>query len=121
MGDGELKPRVMVVDNEPIIADTLVMILNQNGFEARAAYSGEQAIEMALSVHPSVLITDVILSGVNGIDTGIQVRRLLPSIRILLMSGQTVAGELLERAQAQGHEFEILAKPVHPSELLAKL
>ena len=46
---------------------------------------------------------------------------MLPNCKILLISGQAATADLLERARAQGHEFEILAKPVHPTDLLAKL
>jgi hypothetical protein len=45
----------------------------------------------------------------------------LPSCKILLFSGQAATADLLEKARMEGHEFEILAKPVHPTDLLAKL
>ncbi len=79
------KPKVLVADDERVIADTLTMILNQSGFrEARAAYSGEKAVEMAPTFAPDMLISDVIMADLNGIDAAIQVRALLPSIKILL-------------------------------------
>jgi len=54
----ELNPKILVADGEHIIADTLVMILNHSGFDARAAYSGETAAELlAKPVHPMTLIT----------------------------------------------------------------
>jgi hypothetical protein len=49
------------------------------------------------------------------------VRQSVPGCKILLFSGQAATADLLETARAQGHEFEILAKPVHPQDLLAKL
>ena len=49
------------------------------------------------------------------------VKALLPRIKILLFSGQAATADLLEKARAQGYEFEILAKPVHPQDLLTKL
>jgi CheY-like chemotaxis protein len=115
------KPKVLVVDDERVIADTLAMILNQSGFEARATYSGEKAIELAASFRPAMLISDVIMADLNGIDTAIQIRSLLPTIKILLFSGQAATADLLEKARAQGYEFDILAKPVHPQDLLRKL
>ena len=57
---------VLVADDERVIADTLAMILNQSGFEARAVYSGERALEIALEFKPDMLISDVIMSGMNG-------------------------------------------------------
>lgn len=115
------KPRVLVADDEQVIANTLVIILNQAGFEARAVYSGEKAIDMLDSFQPDMLISDVIMTGMTGIEAAIEVRNRLPKCKILLFSGQAATADLLERARAQGHEFEILAKPVHPTDLLAKL
>jgi DNA-binding response OmpR family regulator len=97
------------------------MILNQSGFEARAVYSGERALELAVSFSPDMLISDVIMGDLNGIDTAIQMRALLPKIKILLFSGQAATADLLEKARTHGYEFEILAKPVHPQDLLTRL
>jgi CheY-like chemotaxis protein len=121
MPENSQKPKVLVADDERVIADTLAMILNQSGFEAKAVYSGEKALEIAASFAPDMLISDVIMADLNGIDAAIQVRALLPKIKILLFSGQAATADLLEKARAQGYEFEILAKPVHPQDLLNKL
>lgn len=115
------KRRVIVMDDEQVIANTLAIILNQAGFEARAVFSGEQAIELLESFQPEMLIADVVMPGMPGIEAAIVIRNKLPKCNILLFSGQAATAELLEKARTQGHEFEILAKPVHPSDLLAKL
>ncbi|HEV2324817.1 MAG TPA: response regulator [Terracidiphilus sp.] len=115
------KPKVLVADDERVIADTLTMILNQSGFDARAVYSGEKALELAPTFVPDMLISDVIMADLNGIDAAIRIRALLPSIKILLFSGQAATADLLEKARTQGYEFEILAKPVHPQDLLTRL
>jgi len=121
MPEKNAKPKVLVADDERVIADTLAMILNQSGFQARAAYSGEGALELASTFEPDMLISDVIMDDLNGIDAAIRIRELLPRIKILLFSGQAATADLLEKARAQGYEFEILAKPVHPQDLLNKL
>ena len=115
------KPRVLVADDEQVIANTLAIILNQAGFEAKAVYSGENALETIDEFQPNMLISDVIMTGMTGIEAAIQVRAKLPGCKILLFSGQAATADLLEKARAHGHEFEILAKPVHPTDLLAKL
>ncbi|SEC51856.1 response regulator [Terriglobus roseus] len=121
MTTSSTKPRVLVADDEQVIANTLAIILNQAGFEARAVYSGENAVECLDEFQPNMLISDVIMTGMTGIEAAIKVRAKLPSCKILLFSGQAATADLLEKARAQGHEFEILAKPVHPTDLLAKL
>jgi CheY-like chemotaxis protein len=115
------KPKVLVADDERVIADTLAMILNQSGFEARAVYSGEKALELASTYKPDMLISDVIMADLNGIDAAIRIRGLLPEIKILLFSGQAATADLLEKARQNGYEFDILAKPVHPQDLLTRL
>jgi CheY-like chemotaxis protein len=121
MPDKTVKPKVLVADDERVIADTLAMILNQSGFEARAVYSGESALEVVPVFEPDMLISDVIMADLNGIDAAIRIRALLPRIKILLFSGQAATSDLLEKARTRGYEFEILAKPVHPQDLLNKL
>jgi CheY-like chemotaxis protein len=115
------RPRVLVVDDERVIADTLSIILNQNGYDASAVYSGVAAVDRAREIKPELVISDVIMQDMNGIEAAIRIREILPGCKILLFSGQAATADLLERARAQGHEFEILAKPVHPQDLLAKL
>jgi CheY-like chemotaxis protein len=115
------KPRVLIADDEQVIANTLAIILNQSGFEARAVFSGESAIEALDTFEPNMLISDVIMAGMTGIEAAIKVRSRLPQCKILLFSGQAATADLLEKAREEGHEFEILAKPVHPTDLLAKL
>ena len=121
MPENPAKPKVLVADDERVIADTLAIILNQSGFDATAVYSGEKAVETAQILRPDMLISDVIMTDLNGIDAAIKIREMLPSCKILLFSGQAATADLLDRAQGQGHQFEILAKPVHPQDLLAKL
>ena len=121
MPETTTKPKVLVADDERVIADTLAMILNQSGFDARAVYSGEKALELAPTFEPDMLISDVIMADLNGIDAAIRIRALLPSIKVLLFSGQAATADLLEKARAQGSEFEILAKPVHPQDLVNRL
>jgi len=121
MSQNSSKPKVLVADDERVIADTLAMILNQSGFEARAVYSGEKALEEATTFQPNMLISDVIMADLNGIDAAIRIREILPAIKILLFSGQAATADLLEKARTEGYEFEILAKPVHPQDLLSRL
>lgn len=110
--------RVLIVDDEHMIANTLAQILNASGFEAKAVFSGENAVEEAVAFEPEILLTDVIMRGISGIDVALQVSKSLPDCRVLLFSGQASTADLLEKAKAQGYRYEIIAKPIHPKELL---
>ena len=115
--DGNLL--VLIVDDEERIADTLSLILNQSGFDARAAYSGETAMALARAVKPDVLISDIFMDGITGIALALQVNKELPDCRILLYSGQSVTTDLLQ--SADGHQFDFLSKPVHPQAHINRL
>jgi CheY-like chemotaxis protein len=115
------RPKVLVADDERMIADTLRTILNQNGFDAASAYDGQDAIDMARVWPPNILLTDVIMPNVNGIEAAIQITRMIPACRVLLFSGDAGTPDLRHDAQARGHRFQLLVKPLHPEELLAIL
>lgn len=122
MTETKARPRVLVVDDERVIADTLAIILKQAGFDASPVYTGAEAVELARSVKPDLIISDVIMPpGIDGIEAAILIREFLPNCKILLFSGQAATKDLLDNAHARGYDFDILAKPVHPKELLAKL
>jgi DNA-binding response OmpR family regulator len=120
-GDEAYRPVVLVVDDERVIADTLTAIFNSSGYTAFAAYDAKSAIELATLIPPELLISDVVMPGMNGIDLAITIESLLPGCRILLFSGQASTVDLLASARAMGHDFTTLTKPVHPSELLKRV
>ena len=118
--DGK-KRKVLIVDDEQVIADTLVEILNDSGFQATAFYDGATALEHIRELCPDTLISDVIMPGMNGIEIAKAVKKFCPATRIFLFSGQATTVDLVERAKKEGHPFELLAKPLHPEDLLKKL
>jgi CheY-like chemotaxis protein len=111
----------LVVDDEHIIADTLAAILQANGFAASAAYSGKSALEKMRSGPPDVVISDVVMPGMSGIELAIAIRDSYPGCKILLFSGNAATGDLLETARRRGYEFPLLSKPVPPQDLLRLL
>jgi DNA-binding NtrC family response regulator len=116
------EPRVFVVDDEDVIASTLAMILRlQGGFHARSFTKPLDALEAARLEAPDLLISDVVMPVLSGIDLALQVRAHCPECKVLLFSGQAATASMLETARAEGYDFELLLKPVHPSDLLAKI
>ena len=124
--DGTLKqedaaPRILVVDDEALIADTIVQILNRSGFIAQAAYGGQEAIEAARSLNPELVLSDVLMPHIDGVEAAIAIRKFSPETRIVLFSGQAATVEILARARERGHDFELLPKPLHPTQLIKHL
>ena len=116
---GSLK--VLVVDDQRIIADTIAEILEGAGFKVMAAYDGETALEAARRFNPDYLLSDVLMPRMNGVDLGIAIREMLPATKVLLFSGQAGISEALLEGQRQGYEFELIAKPIHPLKLIERL
>ena len=115
------RPVVLVVDDEPLIADTLCAILREHGFVAHKAYSGEEALRLLDRHRPDIVLTDVLMPNMSGVDLAIEIQDRLPGTRVVMLSGQAATAELMRRAADQGHTFELLAKPIHPEDLIARL
>jgi DNA-binding NtrC family response regulator len=113
--------RIFVDDDEPLIAASLAAILQMNGFSARFFTCPLEALAAARSESPDLIISDVAMPGISGIDLAIQMRAQYPNCKVLLFSGQAATSDLLENARAQGYDFRLLQKPVHPSEFLFEI
>jgi CheY-like chemotaxis protein len=114
--------RVFVVDDDQLIATTTTAILELNGYEAHSFVNPLEALEAVRTVGPpDLVIADVIMPGLSGIDLAVRLKEECPSCKVLLLSGQTETENLLQAARRQGHDFEILAKPIPPAHLLARI
>jgi len=114
-------PRILVVDDERLVADTLSEILKRFKYDALPFYSGETAIEAAREQCPDFVLSDVMMPRLNGVETVLRIREICPRTRVILLSGNAATANLLAQAHSEGHDFELLAKPVHPDELLRHL
>jgi CheY-like chemotaxis protein len=113
--------QIFVVDDEPVIASTLAAILQMNGFSAEFFTSPLEALAAARSKAPDLLISDVTMPDISGIDLAMLMRAQYPTCKILLFSGHPATCGLIEDARARGHEFHLLLKPVAPAELLLEI
>lgn len=115
------KPTILVVDDQHLIADTTSEILNRSGFKAVSAYNGQSALEIAAKLRPDYLLSDVLMPGINGVELAIAIQKEMPETRIVLFSGQAGITDIVSKAKADGHTFDLLAKPIHPEKLLEHL
>jgi DNA-binding NtrC family response regulator len=114
-------PVVLIVDDEKVIADTLSIILTHAGFITMAAYNGESALRIAYAITPDLLISDVVMPGITGVELAIMLTQSIPDLKVLLFSGQASTVDLLEKARRGGHHFTALTKPVHPTDMLKRI
>ncbi|MGD0098218.1 MAG: response regulator [Terracidiphilus sp.] len=113
--------RILIIDDERAVADTLVMIMNAEGHQAEAVYDGGAALDKLASFAPECVISDVIFPGMNGIEICAKIQASLPECKIFLFSGQAETNDLIETARQAGHKWELLVKPLNPIELLGKV
>ena len=108
--------RVLVVDDERIIADTLQLIFRKHGFDARAAYSAEEALQTARAFHPTLLLCDINMPGRSGLSLAADVTREQPTCRILVLTALSTS--VNRRPPEFPDTWGLLAKPIHPEALL---
>lgn len=113
--------RILIVDDEQIIADSLASILKGKGFVPTAAYNGEHALELATAVEPDVVLSDVVMPGISGVELALRLMGLFPSCRVVLYSSIAVVTNLLKAPGAASYPFKLLAKPIHPDDLIPHL
>lgn len=113
--------KILVVDDEARIADTLVLVLQHNGYQTSVAYEGTSALARCAEFHPDLLLTDVVMPGMDGIELSQRVTEKVPECKVLLFSGNAATVELVEQARNRGVHLQLLSKPVHPVEMLRKI
>lgn len=106
--------RILIVDDEPDVTESLSAILAKYDYEVRVAATAEQAIETVAGWQPDLAIVDVMLPHMSGIDLAVVIREAHPRCQLVLFSGNQTTQSLLEEAAKKGHLFEVVAKPVHP-------
>jgi CheY-like chemotaxis protein len=120
------KYKILVVDDERAITTLLSEFFEMHGYETATAFSGEEAIRVAESFHPDILVSDVVMGQMNGIEAAIKILRTHPTCKVLFISGNalyddTPGQNALAKANAQGLHFEVLQKPIRVADILSRV
>lgn len=110
---------VLVIDDDRVLADTLAEILRRHGYRPVALYSGEEALELAQRFRPDVVLSDIRMSRLDGVETARRIRSLHPDCRVILFTAHTVSAAL--RQTIHELRFELLKRPLRPEEVLTVL
>jgi len=110
--------RVLVVDDERGVDDTLKTILTLSGYDCAVAYTASDALKVVNSFGPHLVITDVIMPGMNGIDLASELRTSHPFLPVILLSGNALSQELLAQADESLGPVLLLPKPFSPRQML---
>ena len=102
--------KILIVDDNPAIADTLADILEVKGFTVHAAASGAEALQILKEAPVDILLTDVKMPGMNGLELYRETRKLYPRLITIFMTAYS-ADELIQQGMAEGVKT-ILDKPL---------
>lgn len=114
-----MKHKILVVDDEHAVADTLCMIFKKRGFECRTAYTGFEAITSTDEFCPELLLCDISMPGMSGLEVVSNITRKHPDCRVLLLTGHyTNIGQAQAWVLSHPAPSRIMTKPVPPAQLL---
>ena len=111
--------RILVVDDEHLVADTLKLIFGLRGFTCKVAYSTDEALACAQDFRPDLLLCDISMPHRDGMELMREFNQTLPSCRVLVLTGYSYN---LERVQEESRNMAqpvaVFCKPCQPADLL---
>lgn len=114
-----MRPRVLVVDDDRLVADTLRMIFAVNGFESEACYTVPDALHKARSFDPELLLCDVTMPGQGGLQLAAAISREIPNCQMIMLTAYLSNAASVElEAMRMKRPLKLLSKPCRPEVLL---
>ncbi len=113
------KPKVLVVDDDPGIRETMVDILTLEGYAVQAAADGETAVVLCRAQHFDFALLDIRMPGLDGVETLRQIKALDPAVRVIMITGYDVV-PLAAAAMIAGAEA-VFRKPLDVATFLPLL
>ncbi len=114
-----MKTRVLVVDDDHLVADTLSLIYNANGYECEARYSAAEGFARARDFSPALILCDVTMPEESGLELADRLQEVMPDTRMLLLSAYASnAGMVSAYTTRTRRQIKLLSKPCRPDDLL---
>jgi two-component system response regulator GlrR len=111
------KAKILVVDNEHTIALGLCAILQSQGYEVATAFSGDDAVAVAIGFIPDLLVSDVRIGAMSGVKVATQITNMLPHCSVLFLSNLSSMSDVL-RVAPKRLVYSFASKPLHLLDLL---
>ena len=113
--------RIFIVDDEETIAWTMSEILRRKGYATHFFADPREALEAAEEEPPHLLISDVYMPAMNGIDFAQQLKLLCPECKVILMSGNADGAIALRNEGVWAGHFDVMKKPISVEQLFNKV
>ncbi len=114
-----MKTRVLVIDDDRLVADTLCMIYKVNGFDSEARYSAAEGFERAKSFEPALVLCDVTMPEESGLQFADRMQQVLPGTQMLLLTAYASnAASVRAHSRHMQRPLKLLNKPCRPDDLL---
>jgi two-component system, NtrC family, nitrogen regulation response regulator NtrX len=81
--------RILVIDDDPAVVDTLVTLLGEEGYGVSSAVTSDEGLKLFILSHPDLVLLDIALPGMNGIEMLKRIRSIAPIARVVMVSGVT--------------------------------
>ncbi|TXI80511.1 MAG: response regulator transcription factor [Flavobacteriales bacterium] len=118
---GNLVQQVLLVDDEPDILELLRYNLEREGYAVHTALNGKEALKLAKSIRPNLIVLDIMMPGMDGVEVCMQLRQ-LPEFKHTVIAFLTARGE--DYSQIAGFEAgadDYITKPVRPKVFVSKV
>ena len=114
-----MKQRVLVVDDDKLVADTLTLIFLANGFESEARYSAAEGLDRARTFVPELVLCDITMPDESGLQLAERLSLELPKTRMLMLTAYSSnAAKVEAHTSRTGRPLKMLSKPCRPEDLL---
>ena len=111
-------PKILLVDDDPDLRDVLCILLESNGFEVQVAASGQEALTLFDASKIDIVLTDVKMPGMDGIELCKRLKAIAPDLNIYFMSGfSSLTADTARALGANG----VFAKPFEVVEFISTL
>ena len=115
------RPLVLVVDDEDAIVEVLRRLIERWGYRTGVAHDATEALAAARTLHPRVVLMDVVMPQMNGFEAARRLTDMLPDTRVLMMSASPLGERLQKDYRERGYDYPLLKKPFDFAELQAAI
>jgi two-component system, OmpR family, response regulator MtrA len=117
--DRQVKPRILIVDDDLALTEMLTIVLSKQGYEPYAVNNGAQALDAVRDLRPDLVLLDLMLPGMNGVDVCRTLRGESVNVPILMLTAKTDTIDVVVGLESGADDY--VAKPFKPKELIARV